>query len=65
MGEDFVRCYIGDIHLSMLETVQRESGKFNEWELMQGSEFDYKHSYGCEENFIRDEPLLEALANVL
>lgn len=62
MDEDFVRCYIGDIHLSMLKTVQRESGKFDEWELIQGSEFDYKHSYGYKENFIRDEPLLEALA---
>ncbi len=62
MGEDFVRRYIGDIHLSMLETVQRESGKFNEWELIQGSEFDYKHSYGYKENLIRDESLLEALA---
>jgi len=46
----------------MLKTIQRESGKFNEWELMQGSEFDYKHSYGYKENLIRDEPLLEALA---
>ena len=29
MDEDFVRCYIGDIHLFMLETIQRESDKFN------------------------------------
>lgn len=62
MSEYFVRYYIGGIHFSMLETVQRESGKFNEWELMQGSEFDYKHSYGYKEDFIQDEPLLEALA---
>ena len=62
MNEDFIRCYIGDIHFSMLEAVQRESGKFNEWQLMKGSEFDYKRSYGYEENFMRDEPLLEALA---
>jgi len=29
---------------------------------MQGSEFDYKHSYGYKENLIRDESLLDALA---
>lgn len=62
MSEDFIRYYIGDIHFSMLETIQRESGKFNEWELIQGSEFDYKQSYGYEETFIQDELLLEALA---
>jgi len=62
MSEDFTRYYIGDIHLSMLETVQQESGRFDEWELMQGSEFDYKHSYGYKEDIIQDELLLEALA---
>jgi len=62
MGEDFIRYYIGDVHLPMLETVQRESGKFDEWELMQGSGFDHKHSYGYKEILDRDELLLEALA---
>lgn len=62
MEEDFIRYYIGDIHLSMLKTVQRESGKFNEWELMQGSEFDYKNSYGYQEDPPRDDSLLEVLA---
>ena len=62
MSEDFVRCYIGDISLPILKTVQRESDKFPEWELSQGAEFDYKHSYGYENVFDRDELLLEALA---
>jgi hypothetical protein len=62
MSEDFIRYYIGGVHFFMLETVQRESGKFNEWQLIKGSEFDYKHSYGYEERFIQDEPLLELIA---
>jgi hypothetical protein len=62
MSEDFIRCYIGNVHFSMLATIQRESGKFNEWELMEGSEFDLKHSYGYIESLIRDDSLLEALA---
>ncbi len=61
MSGDFIRYYISDIHLSMLETIQRESGKFNEWELIDGSKFEYKHSYGYTENLIRDESLLEAV----
>ena len=65
MSGDFIRYYISDIHLSMLETVQRESGKFDEWELSQGSDFNLKKSYGYKkDNFIpaHDEPLLAALA---
>ncbi len=62
MSEDFTRYYIGNIHFPMLEDIQRKSGKFNEWKLIWGSEFDYKHSYGYKEDFIQDEPLLEALA---
>ena len=62
MGEDFVRCYIGDIHLSMLETIQRESGKFDEWELTDGTKFDHKQSYGYKSISKRDESLLETLA---
>ncbi len=62
MGEDFVRCYIGDVHLSMLETIQQESGIFNEWELMPGSDFDYKESYGYKEVFEKEEMLLDAIA---
>lgn len=34
MSGVFVRCYIGDISLSTLKNAQRESGKFDEWELM-------------------------------
>lgn len=62
MGEDFVRCYIGDISLITLKNVQRESGKFSDWELIQGSDFEHKKSYGYKEIFIRDASLLEALA---
>ena len=62
MSEDFVRCYIGDIHFRMLKDIQRESGKFNEWELLEGAEFDHEHSYGYISVFERDESLLEALA---
>lgn len=62
MGEDFIRCYIGDISLITLKGVQRESGKFDEWELMDGAKFDHKQSYGYREISKRDELLLEALA---
>lgn len=62
MGKDFIRCYIGDISLITLKNVQRESGKFNDWELMQGSEFERKKSYGYKEIFVRDESLIDALA---
>lgn len=62
MSEDFVRCYIGDISLFTLGNVQQESGIFNEWELMHGSEFNHKQSYGYKQVFKRDELLLEALA---
>jgi hypothetical protein len=47
MSKDFIRYYINDIHLSMLETVQKDSGKFGEWELSQGSNFILSRSYGC------------------
>jgi hypothetical protein len=62
MSEDFVRCYIGDISLFTLRNVQQESGIFDEWELMDGSEFNHKQSYGYKQVFKRDELLLEALA---
>ena len=62
MSEDFVRCYIGNISLFTLRNVQQESGKLKEWELMQGSEFNYKQSYGYKMIFEQDELLLEALA---
>lgn len=62
MGEDFVRCYIGDISLITLKTVQKESGKFDEWELMDGTKFDLKKSYGYISILERDESLLESLA---
>ena len=62
MGEDFIRCYIGDMSLITLKVVQRESGKFDEWELMDGTKFDHKQSYGYKSILKRDESLLEALA---
>lgn len=62
MSEDFVRCYIGDISLITLENVRQECGRLDEWELMQGSEFNHKESYGYKEIFDRDELLLQAIA---
>jgi hypothetical protein len=62
MSEDFVRCYIGDMALSMLKEVQRECGWLNEWKFIQGSQFNHKESYGYKEIFTRDELLLEAIA---
>lgn len=62
MAEDFIRCYIGDTSLITLKGVQRESGKFDEWELMDGMKFDHKQSYGYRSILKRDESLLEALA---
>jgi hypothetical protein len=64
MGGDFIRYYIGNIHFSMLETIQRESGKFSEWQLIKGSEFEYKNSYGFEEviDNAKNELLLDAIA---
>lgn len=62
MGEDFVRCYIGDISLFTLRNVLEEIGRFDDWELMQGSDFEHKKSYGYKEVFVRDQSLIEALA---
>lgn len=62
MSQDFVRCYIGDISLFTLRNVQQECGKLDEWELMQGLEFDHKESYGYKEILDRDELLLQAVA---
>jgi len=62
MSEDFIRCYIGDISLITLKNVQRRSGKFDDWELTQGSQFKLKQSYGYNQLFTRDEALIEALA---
>lgn len=62
MSEDFVRCYIGDISLITLKNVQRRSGKFDDWELTQGSQFKLKQSYGYNQLFTRDEALIKALA---
>jgi len=60
--ELFVRCYISNISLSTLRSVQRESGKFDEWELFQGSKFDRKQHYGYKKHLDRDELLLDVLA---
>lgn len=63
MSEDFYRWYIGYINLSTFERVQRESGKFNEWGLSQGSGFNIKESYGYREGIQKqDELMLEAIA---
>jgi hypothetical protein len=63
MRKDFIRYYIGGIHFSMFKTVQRESGKFDEWELLQGSDFILSKSYGYKADSIpvHDKPLLKAL----
>ncbi len=62
MSDDFIRCYISDIKFEILKAIQRESGKFDEWELMRGSEFKYTKSYNYQGVFERDESLLEAIA---
>ena len=63
MSEDFYRWYIGDLSLTTLETVQRESGRFSEWELSQGLGFNLKQSYGHKEGYLRQhELMLEAVA---
>lgn len=62
MGEDYIRCYIGDISFTTLRNVQKRSGKFDDWELMLGSKFERKGSYGYKEISDRDESLIEALA---
>ena len=68
MSEDFIRYYFGDIHFEMLQNVQRESGKFNEWELIRGSDFDRKNSYGYLENVSghlhRNQELLYAISKI-
>ncbi len=63
MSEDFIRCYIDYISLNTLKLVQRESGRFNEWELSQGSDFNLKESYGYKDGiWKRDELMLDAIA---
>ncbi len=68
MSEDFIRYYFGDIHFEMLQDVQRESGKFNEWELIRGSDFDRKNSYGYLGNVSghlhRNQELLYAISKI-
>jgi hypothetical protein len=65
MSEDFYRWYIGYISLTTLHTVQRESGRFNEWDLLVGSDFNLKESYGHRDRGDipkQDELMLEAIA---
>jgi hypothetical protein len=64
MNRDFVRYYISNIDFSILETVQQESGKFDEWELSQGSDFILSRSYGYRADLIlaHDKLLLQVLA---
>jgi hypothetical protein len=63
MSNDFCRCYIGDISLHTLQQIQKESQRLNEWELLAGTDFNYKESYGYREGiWERDELLLQALA---
>lgn len=68
MSGDFIRYYFGNIHFEMLQNVQRESGKFNEWELIRGSDFDRKNSYGYLENVSghlhRNQELLYAISRI-
>ena len=62
MSEDFFRWYIGYIDLSTLQTIQRDSGRFNEWDLSQGSGFNLEESYGYIDIPRRDKSMLEAIA---
>lgn len=62
MSDDFSRCYIGDISLHTLRRIQQESGRLDEWELVDGSEFNHKESYGYKQILDRDELLLQAIA---
>ncbi len=62
MSEDFIRYYIGYIALSTMKIVQQDSGRLDDWELLQGAKFDHKRSYGYKEIFKKDEILLEAIA---
>lgn len=62
MSGDFIRCYIGDIALSTLKNVQRESGKFDEWELFQGRDFDRTTDNESQDQFDPEELLLKGLA---
>jgi hypothetical protein len=59
---NYVRCYISDININTLKAVQTESKKFDEWELIQGSSFDFKESYGYQGVFEKEEVLLDAIA---
>ena len=58
---NYVRCYISDINIITLKAIQTESKKFDEWELIQGSSFNFKESYGYQGVFEREEALLEAI----
>lgn len=64
MGEDFVRYYIGNISSNTLRIVMQKSGKFDEWQLIDGSKFELEKSYGYEHNSVRDgdKALIKALA---
>ncbi len=62
MSADFIRYYIVDIALSTLKNVQRESGKFDEWELFQGRDFDRKTGNESQDQFDPEELLLKGLA---
>lgn len=61
MGKDFIRYYIGDISIVTLQTVQRESRKFDDWILISGSDFEYRKSYGYEQIEGRHEEWIELI----
>ncbi len=61
--EEFVRCYIGNIHLKLIQNIQQQSGKFHEWTLISGSEFTLRDSYGYVEGISKQyELILNAIA---
>ena len=61
MGMDFIRYYIGDISIVTLQRIQKESGKFDDWILISGSDFKYSDSYGYEQIENTHEKWIELL----
>ena len=60
MSEDFIRCFIGDISITELQSVLQECGRFSEWELIPSLNFSHENSYGYKELSDGDEQLIKA-----
>jgi hypothetical protein len=46
---DFIRYYIGNISSHTFRVIQRDSGKFDDWKLIESSKFNHETSYGYEQ----------------